>query len=184
MKRLIHRNEPNRPHISSVIINFKERRDKSDWMRRNFLARPACIISVFSLASRCRLSAFPLPCGPSGAPLVHLCAAGEGVLRLVRGTRKCFFAEMLSFSKKPHFSWKIRVLGNEVSRTLGQIGRKLPATTIRHRPLISTYWVIHRPIPKTRRTQPQITRESRAIHPACRTIHPNESRDSPDESFF
>ena len=30
MKRLIHRNEPNRPHISSVTINFKEheRRNK------------------------------------------------------------------------------------------------------------------------------------------------------------
>ena len=42
-------NEPNRPHISSDTINFKERRDKSDWMRPNFSARPASITSGFFL---------------------------------------------------------------------------------------------------------------------------------------
>ena len=47
-------------------------------MRPISSARLACIISVFRLASRCRLSAFPLPCGPSGAPLVLVSAAGEG----------------------------------------------------------------------------------------------------------
>ena len=40
MKRLIHRNEPNRPHISSVTINFKERRNKINRCAANFVARP------------------------------------------------------------------------------------------------------------------------------------------------
>jgi len=40
MQVLIHRFEPNRPHISSDTCDFKERRDKSDWMRPNFLGAP------------------------------------------------------------------------------------------------------------------------------------------------
>ena len=40
MKRLIHRNEPNRPHISSVTNNFKERRNKTNRCAANLVARP------------------------------------------------------------------------------------------------------------------------------------------------
>ncbi|MFV2036959.1 MAG: hypothetical protein ACC646_05160 [Paracoccaceae bacterium] len=40
MKRLIHRNEPNRPHISSVTINFKERRNKINRCAAKLPARP------------------------------------------------------------------------------------------------------------------------------------------------
>ncbi len=41
----------------------------------------------------------------------------RGVLRLVRGTRKCFFEEIRIFSKKPYFPLKNMGLGNEISRT-------------------------------------------------------------------
>ncbi|HHL21760.1 MAG TPA: hypothetical protein ENJ52_09560 [Aliiroseovarius sp.] len=39
-------NEPNRPHISSVTNNFKERQTKQTEMRPNFSARPACLICI------------------------------------------------------------------------------------------------------------------------------------------
>jgi len=76
----IHRNEPNRPHISSETSDFKERETKQTEMRRNSLARPRLPYLRFFLAPR--LPA--LQAGPSGAPAVHLCAAGEGVFRLRR----------------------------------------------------------------------------------------------------
>jgi len=43
MQVLIHRFEPNRPHISSDTCDFKERRDKIDWMRPNFLGAPRLV---------------------------------------------------------------------------------------------------------------------------------------------
>ena len=95
-RRLIHRTEPNRPHISSDISNFKERRDKSDWMRPNFLARPACIISVFSLASRCPVARLAPRQSVSARPV-------RGVLRLWTGTRKCFFREKRIFCSLTFF---------------------------------------------------------------------------------
>ena len=49
MKRLIHRNEPNRPHISSVTSNFKERETKQTEMRPNFWRAPPALPLVFSL---------------------------------------------------------------------------------------------------------------------------------------
>ncbi len=75
---------PNRPHISSVTINFKERRDKSDQVRRNLWRAPPHL-SLFLLL---RLVASASPLGPSGAPLVHLCASGKGLLRIGAGVRK------------------------------------------------------------------------------------------------
>ena len=104
----------------------------------------------------------------------------RGVLRLVAGTRKCFFAEMSSFSKKPHFSLKNSVLDNDISRTLGQIGRILLGTGPVSSPTIPICWVIHRPIPKSHQTQRQITRESEASQSSIAAIHPSDSRDSPD----
>ena len=56
MKRLIHRMNQT-AHISLQFYSiFKERRDKSDWMRPNFLARPASITSDYLFASRCRVA--------------------------------------------------------------------------------------------------------------------------------
>ena len=40
MQVLIHRMNQSRPHISSDTRDFKERRDKIDWMRPNFLGAP------------------------------------------------------------------------------------------------------------------------------------------------
>ena len=39
MRWLIHRNEPNRPHISSVTINFKEQPKQNRPLRPNPLRR-------------------------------------------------------------------------------------------------------------------------------------------------
>ena len=97
MKRLIHRNEPNRPHISSFIINFKQRRDNNERMRRNFLARPACIISVYSLRLVSVPFAFLRWPGSFGAPVRIPALPVRGVLRLVPGTRKPFFTETAFF---------------------------------------------------------------------------------------
>ena len=113
-RRLIHRTEPNRPHISSDISNFKERRDKSDWMRPNFLARPACIISVFSLASRCRVARLAPRQSVSARPV-------RGVLRLWTGTRKCFFREKCIFCSLTFFAHVYRGLELFLFANLGSI---------------------------------------------------------------
>ncbi len=96
----------------------------------------------------------------------------RGVLRLVRGARKCFFEENAFFSKKPHFPRKNRGLSNQISRTLGQIGIKLPTPMRSVIRLSSTYGVIHRPIPKTHQTQWPDSGESQPIQAS-------ESPDSP-----
>ena len=77
MKRLIHRNEPNRPHISSDISISNNVETIKTEMRPIVLARPASITSDF-LLRRVAPSASPLPDGPSGAPPVHHCASGKG----------------------------------------------------------------------------------------------------------
>ena len=58
------------------------------------LARPASITSDFLI----RLVALASAAGPSGAPLVHLCAAGEGVFTdWVRGPQPLFFRNVIFF---------------------------------------------------------------------------------------
>ncbi|MBS8271442.1 hypothetical protein DYI26_22445 [Halomonas litopenaei] len=47
-RRLIHRTEPNRPHISSDISISNSVETKTTRCALKSLARPACIISVFS----------------------------------------------------------------------------------------------------------------------------------------
>lgn len=65
-------------------------------MRPISLARLACIISVFSLASRCRVARL--------APRWCLLAPPvRGVLRLVGGTRNPFFREKCIFYQKHDF---------------------------------------------------------------------------------
>jgi hypothetical protein len=44
---------PNRPHISSVTSNFKERRDKTNWLRPDLLGAPGLKCLLFFAASRC-----------------------------------------------------------------------------------------------------------------------------------
>ena len=72
---------PNRPHISSVTINFKERRDKTYRMRPNLVGAPRLqYLSFFRLPPRNR----PFPSDPSGAHQ-RLSAAGEGGVYAVAG---------------------------------------------------------------------------------------------------
>ncbi|PJI86198.1 hypothetical protein BC777_2558 [Yoonia maricola] len=72
-------------------------------MRPNFLARLACIISVFSLASRCRVARL--------APRWCLLAPPvRGVLRLVADTRNPFFREKCIFCDKHEFLHVLRGL--------------------------------------------------------------------------
>ena len=47
MQLFVHRNEPNRPHISSDTCDFKELETKSTGSAFFFLAQPASGISVF-----------------------------------------------------------------------------------------------------------------------------------------
>ncbi len=95
-RRLIHRTEPNRPHISSDISISNSVETKRNQMRPNLLARLACIISVFSLASRCRVARL--------APRWCLLAPPvRGVLRLVADTRNPFFREKCIFCDKHDF---------------------------------------------------------------------------------
>ena len=102
-RRLIHRTEPNRPHISSDISISNSVETKRNQMRPNSLARLACIISVFRLASRCRVARL--------APRRCLLAPPvRGVLRLVAETRNPFFREKCIFCDKPCFPFIFRVL--------------------------------------------------------------------------
>ena len=102
-RRLIHRTEPNRPHISSDISISNSVETKRNQMRPNFLARLACIISVFRLASRCRVARL--------APRWCLLAPPvRGVLRLVAGARTPFFREICIFYDKHDFPCVFRGL--------------------------------------------------------------------------
>jgi hypothetical protein len=97
--RLIHRNRPNRPHISSDTRNVKERRDKINGMRPNFPARPASSASSLFAA----LAPGPRPVRPAWRPDVHLSAAGEGVF-----TDQSQYPQPL-FSKNHTFFWKLGI---------------------------------------------------------------------------
>ena len=85
-------------HISlQLSINFKERRDKSDWMRPNFLARPALSASGVVL----RLVALR----PVWRPDQRLSAAGEGVFTYSRPDPQPLFSTKVyffSFFVKPY----------------------------------------------------------------------------------
>ena len=78
MQLFVHRNEPNRPHISSDTRDFKERRDKTNWMRPNLPARPASSASVFLPQALQSVAVSATPSFPLASRL-RLSAAGEGV---------------------------------------------------------------------------------------------------------
>jgi len=99
-RRLIHRTEPNRPHISSDISISNSVETKRNQMRPKSLARLACIISVFLSPPRCRPSAFPLPSGPSGAPSVLVSAAGEEASTVTHHNPQPPFSRNMHFSAK------------------------------------------------------------------------------------
>ena len=66
--------------IIEIISNIKFSNNfetKETEMRPNFLARPASSTSNFYPLSEPNLAS-PLPSAPSGAPPLHLCAAGRG----------------------------------------------------------------------------------------------------------
>lgn len=76
-RRLIHRTEPNRPHISSDISISNSVDTKRNKCALNYRrARPqSSIISYYRLRT---FQTVPDPSNPSSAPTLHLCAAGEG----------------------------------------------------------------------------------------------------------
>jgi len=90
-RRLIHRTEPNRPHISSDISISNSVETKRNKMRPKLVARPACNISVFSLAPRCRLPRFRFRPARLAPRRYSLAPPVRGVLRLVADTRNPFF---------------------------------------------------------------------------------------------
>ena len=76
-RRLIHRTEPNRPHISSDISISKSVETNINWMRQLFLARPANLISEFSRVSLAEPTVSSSS-RPSGAPYLTVCLSGKG----------------------------------------------------------------------------------------------------------
>ncbi|WP_231125956.1 hypothetical protein, partial [Roseovarius gahaiensis] len=91
---MIHRNEPNRPHISSDTIDFKERRDKIN-TKRHFTFGASCLIYLkiisASLPSRAPLRR------SVWRPVVRLSAAGEGVFTDNQQTPQPLFALKVTF---------------------------------------------------------------------------------------
>ena len=94
MQLFVHRNEPNRPHISSVTSNFKERETKNQ-PERHFLFDAA------ARSSSLYFSAF-LYSGASlrrsvWRPVVRLSAAGEGVFTVLAGGPQVLFCRKMTF---------------------------------------------------------------------------------------
>ena len=94
MQLFVHRNEPNRPHISSVTSNFKERETKNQ-PERHFLFDAAARSSSLYFPPRFRWSVAP---SSVWRPVVRLSAAGEGVFTVRgRGPQVLFCRKMTFF---------------------------------------------------------------------------------------
>ena len=107
---LIHRSEPNRPHISSDISNFKERETKQTEMRRILLGAPRLHSLCFSL----RLVAVCVSAVARLAPRSSVAAASvRGYLRIAARTRNPFFWKSSSFFQKTRFPRKNRWLDRQ-----------------------------------------------------------------------
>ena len=107
IQTLIHRNEPNRPHISSDINHVKQRRSKqNNKMRPNIIGAPRPILTsdLFTLT---RPSVSARPCQ---RPQPRLSAAGEGVFRGMAGNPQVVFCRNMKFS-----AW--RALTHIISKT-------------------------------------------------------------------
>ncbi|MFT5630841.1 MAG: hypothetical protein ACI9HB_002013, partial [Gammaproteobacteria bacterium] len=77
-RRLIHRTEPNRPHISSDIKYFKQRwRQKQTSAPKSLLARRQVLLRIFPTSATPRLRFVP-----SAAPSERLCSSGKGGSRV------------------------------------------------------------------------------------------------------
>lgn len=105
MQLFVHRNEPNRPHISSVTSNFKERETKNQPERHSYLAPPPdphlCISPPRFLWSVAPSSVW--------RPVVRLSAAGEGVFTVRgRGPQVLFCRKMAFFVTSAFFRLKTR----------------------------------------------------------------------------
>ncbi|MDQ2090932.1 hypothetical protein [Marimonas arenosa] len=119
MQLLIHRFEPNRPHISSDTSNFKERETKRTEMRLFFWRAPARTISLL-LASRC----LGVSAVARLAPRCSVVAASvRGYLRIAADPRNPFFWKSSSFFAKSVFLSKTNSLRrqNFVSTEIGAI---------------------------------------------------------------
>ena len=80
IQTLIHRNEPNRPHISSVFINVKELHQKAKKQDRgaNSLALPPHHILQMPQSLLSVSTVFPIRPEPRNPPPCRVAAAGEG----------------------------------------------------------------------------------------------------------
>jgi hypothetical protein len=100
-RRLIHRTEPNRPHISSDISISNNVETKQHKMRPKLSARPACNISIF-LLRRVVLK-------PVWRPDPHRCTACEGGSTVTQQNPQVVFCTICDFSSDSDF---LRVLNS------------------------------------------------------------------------
>ena len=137
---------PNRPHISSVIINVKERRDKTYRMRPNLTRRAPPALPLFFVV---RLVAVPFPSGPSGAPSCASAPPVKGYLRIGRCTRNPFFQETSYFFRNSNFLFSFSALRAKkfahprLERFSSSGSRRLVSGAN------TRSWVIHMVTPKT-----------------------------------
>ena len=94
-RRLIHRTEPNRPHISSDISISNNVETKQYKMRPKLSARPACNISIFLLRRVSRKTVW--------RPDPHRCTACEGGSTVTRQRPQVVFCTICDFSSNPDF---------------------------------------------------------------------------------
>jgi hypothetical protein len=96
MQLFVHRNEPNRPHISSDTINFKERETRQTEMRLNLPGAPRLHYLDISL----RLVASAFPRWPVWRPVAACRCAGEGVFTYCGSDPQALFSEISAFFAK------------------------------------------------------------------------------------
>ena len=85
-------------HISLQLPAIsKSDRDKIDSVRPNLFGAPR----LNNLCCCLRLVALVVTAGPSGAPLVHLCAAGEGLSTYPRRNLQVLFLRKMTFFSAP-----------------------------------------------------------------------------------
>jgi len=121
IQTLIHRNEPNRPHISSVIKFSKSVETKSTESANLPSATRQSYLRVYSRfpSSSFRSIPFRVPTSASAAPV-------KGLLRLVAQARNPFFWLLSSFFHEPGFLRNIKGLGEKSARFTPSGATKFP----------------------------------------------------------
>ncbi len=145
-RRLIHRTEPNRPHISSDISISNSVETKQNQMRPKVLGAPRlqylCFFFRVSLPYLPRFRFRPARLAP------RWCIAAPPVKRLLRrvtDTRNPFFQEICIFHDNPDFfRFLLELCGHFNARTLGHIAILLGGIETEH----TRFGVIHRGPPQ------------------------------------